>query len=158
MSSYETLLTLSESKYKIIPQTVARVHIKKYWNFQRDTTKQDTLFVRAHMKQYWHFWRVTTKQNYTHFSELVAHNTFPRSNYKIKLYTIWEFILNNNGTSTVITKQYYKVILFYKFLSNKNWHFQRVTSKYYWLSTEDAPENTSFSLKVKLILNIYWLE
>ena len=149
MSSYETLLTLSESKYKIILQTVC--HIKKYWNFQRDTTKQDTLFVRAHTKQYWHFWRVTTKQNYAHFSEFVAHNTFPRSNYKIKLYTIWEFILNNNGTSTVITKQYYKVILFYKFLSNKTDIFRELHP-----NTTDFPQKMHQRILLSLLnLNLF---
>ena len=78
-----------------------------------------TPFVRVHIKHYRHFRRATNKQYHTHFFEFISHNTFSGSYYKIRLNIFSEFIPTNINTTRVATKQYCKIILFCKVLSNK---------------------------------------
>ena len=114
--------------------------------------------VRVHVNQNWHFWRATIKQYHTHFSEFISHKAFPESYYKMKLHIFSEFLSNNIYTYRVTTKQYCKIILFYKFLSNKTHIFRELLPNILQtFSTEDVPDNTSFSLKCEPIPNLYWL-
>ena len=131
-----------------------RVHIKQGWNFLRDTTTQDT-FVRVHIKQYWHFQRATTRKCDSQFSEFISHNISSGSYHKIILHISSEFISNNIGTSRVTTKQYYEIILFYNFLSNKNDIFRELL----WNITDFFHRRCTkkyFFLRCELILNFYW--
>ena len=59
---------------------------------------------------------------------------------------------NNIASSRVTKKQYCKIILFYKFLSNETDIFRVLMS--HTLSREIVPDNTSFSLRCKLFLNL----
>ena len=105
----------------------------------------------THLRTY--FRKVTTKQYYAHFSEFISHNTFSGSYYKIILRIFSEFRLNNINTSRVTSKQYCKTILFYKFLSNETDIFREllpITTDFFRI-----PDNTSFSLRCELILNLY---
>ena len=56
--------------------------------------------------------------------------------YAISVSLTIEIHKNNIDTFRVTNKQYYKIILFLKFLSKLNWHFQEVTDKYYELFPE----------------------
>ena len=132
-----------------------RVQMKQF--FHGVNTKQYyALFVRFYIKQYWYFLRVTTKEYFTHFSEFILHNAFSRSYCKIILHISAESVSNNIDTSRVTTRQYYKIILFYKFLPNET-DIVRELPPNTTFSTEDVPDNASFSLRCELILDLYSL-
>ena len=61
------------------------------------------------------------------------------------------FVSNNIDTSRVTTKQYCKMILFFKFLSNKTVIFSKILLI---LLTEDVPNNTFLSFRCELIINL----
>ena len=115
----------------------------------REIQLHKTLFVRVHIKQYWHFPRVSTKHYYIHFSDIISQNTFSGSYYQTTLHIFLEFISNNIDTSRVTTKQYCKIILFYKFLLNSttdvfkelltnttDFFHRRCTKQYFLVSVE----------------------
>ena len=133
-----------------------KVQITQYWNFQRDTTKQDIL-CQSSYKTIWYFQRVTTNQCYTHFSELISHYTFSESYFKRILNIFSEFRSNNIDIYRVAAKHYCKIILSYKFYK-KTLTFSEVPQNTNTFSTEDIPDNTSFPLRCELILNLYWLD
>ena len=122
--SYEAILTLSASlKYNI-----TRFHQSSYQTVLKlSEILPQTLFVRVHIKQYKHFWRVTTKQYCIHFSNSISRNTLSGSYYKVLLHILSEVISNNIVIDTfkVTTKQYHKIILFYKFLSDETDIFRK---------------------------------
>ena len=62
------------------------------------------------------------------------------------------FVSNNIDTSRVTTKQYCKMILLFKFLSNKTVIFSKILLI---LLIEDVPNNTFLSFKYELIINLY---
>ena len=70
----------------------------------RDILLHKTLFVRHHIKHYWYFRGDTTKQYYSHLSEFTSHITFSGSYYKAILHIFSELISNNIDTFRVTAK------------------------------------------------------
>ena len=122
-SSYQTILTLSESYYQARGNTLSEFIIKHYWHSEGFTPKQyytffqissntdifrellannTTHFSRAYIKQYWHFQRVSFKLNYSKkFFQSSYHTILTLSeSYYQTILTYLELISNSIHTFT----------------------------------------------------------
>ena len=80
------------------------------------TTKQDILFVMVYIKQILTF----LESYYQTILHIFFRVHITQYTFRELLHIFSEFISNNIDTSRATTKQYYKIILFYKFLSNES--------------------------------------
>ena len=122
----------------------------------REIPPNKTFFVRANIKQS-DIFRELLPTNATHIFQRVSHYTFSESYFKRILNIFSEFRSNNINIYRVTAKHYCKIILSYKFYK-KNLTFSEVLPNTNTFSTEDIPDNTFFSLRCGLILNLYWLD
>ena len=110
-------------------------------------------FLSEVIKKYWRFQKVTIKQCYTNCTILlILHNTFSGSYCKIILHSVSEFISNTIYNSRITTKQYYKMLLFYKFLSNKTDIVRELLPNYRRFS----PDETWWCTRELLFLSQIW--
>ena len=115
---------------------IFRVHIKYYWHFQGVTSKQYYTLTLPDIKQYWHFQKVTGKQYYKLFQISYHYQTiltFSESYWETILHTFPKFISSNTDNFRELLPNYTILKTFFRVHITQHWHFQRITSKQYWL-------------------------
>ena len=75
--------------------------------------------------------------------------------YAIFISLVIEIHINNTDTFRVTDKQFYKMILFKRFLLNKATLSKGYCQILQTFSRKIVPDNTSFSLRCEVILNLY---